>query len=98
MVSVASGGTADRITARTLFKVLRAGSETPARYSSMFLGIEFAFFIWLIPPLRLHSMRPERERSHHRRERMNQSFIAPATLHPSRPTDSWCSAPGGRRP
>src|SRR6266852_3020831 len=52
MASVASGGTADRITARTLFKVLRAGSGTPARYSSMFLGTEFVFFIWLIPPLR----------------------------------------------
>jgi hypothetical protein len=29
MVSVASGGTADRIAARILFKVLRAGSGTP---------------------------------------------------------------------
>src|SRR5712664_1927248 len=38
MVSVASGGTADRIAARILFKVLRAGSATRARYSSMFFG------------------------------------------------------------
>src|SRR5579863_416705 len=38
MVSVASGGTADRIAARIFFKVLRAGSGTPARYSSTFLG------------------------------------------------------------
>src|SRR5260370_35726150 len=38
MVSVASGGTADRIAARTLFKVLRAGSGTPVRYSSMLFG------------------------------------------------------------
>jgi len=35
MISVASRGAADRIAARTLFKVLRAGSGTPARYSSM---------------------------------------------------------------
>src|SRR5580704_2621888 len=38
MVSVASGGTVDRIAARILFKVLRAGSGTPARYSSTFFG------------------------------------------------------------
>src|SRR5260370_6008684 len=36
MASVASGGTAERIAARTLFKVLRAGSGTAARYSSVF--------------------------------------------------------------
>src|SRR6266852_4690208 len=41
MVSVASGGTADRIAARTLFKVLRAGSATQARYSSMLFGAPF---------------------------------------------------------
>ncbi len=56
MTSVPSGGTADRIVARILFKVLRAGSGTPARYSSTFLGatlpfadeprpLEFAFFM-----------------------------------------------------
>src|SRR5437667_686548 len=38
MVSVASGGAADRIAARILFKVLRAGSGTPARYSSTVFG------------------------------------------------------------
>src|SRR5947209_16013000 len=43
MVSVASGGTADRIAARTLFKVLRAGSGTPARYSSTFFGAPAPF-------------------------------------------------------
>src|SRR6267143_2000129 len=43
MVSVASGGTADRIAARILFKVLRAGSGTPARYSSMFFGAPLPF-------------------------------------------------------
>ena len=43
MVSVASGGTADRIAARILFKVLRAGSGTPARYSSTFFGARLAF-------------------------------------------------------
>src|SRR6266568_1517268 len=41
MVSVASGGTTDRIAARILFKVLRAGSGTPARYSSTFFGTTF---------------------------------------------------------
>src|SRR2546430_13578865 len=53
MTSVASGGTAERITARILVKVLRAGSGTAARYSSvLFLATlrfvaepEFAFFI-----------------------------------------------------
>src|SRR5438045_543864 len=43
MVSVASGGTADRIAARTLFKVLRAGSGTSARYSSTFFGAPAPF-------------------------------------------------------
>src|ERR1700688_3655480 len=43
MVSVASGGTADRIAARILFKVLRAGSGTRARYSSTFFGAPLPF-------------------------------------------------------
>src|SRR6202023_2297572 len=43
MASVASDGTADRIAARILFKVLRAGSGTPARYSSTFLGAPLPF-------------------------------------------------------
>src|SRR5204863_7760612 len=43
MVSVASGGTADRIAARILFKVLRAGCGTPARYSSTFFGAPLPF-------------------------------------------------------
>src|SRR5580700_2089394 len=55
MASVASGGTADRIAARILFRVLRAGSGTPARYSSIsFTGWlrspEFAFFIAICTP------------------------------------------------
>src|SRR6266705_3619441 len=56
MVSVASDGATDRIKARILFKVLRAGSGTRARYSSMSFGaalrfavepraLAFAFFI-----------------------------------------------------
>src|ERR1022692_471883 len=60
MASVASGGTADRIAARILFNVLRAGSGTAARYSSTFFGAtlpfaaeprspEFAFFIRVSP-------------------------------------------------
>jgi len=43
MVSVASGGTAERIAARILFKVLRAGCGTPARYSSTFFGAPLPF-------------------------------------------------------
>src|SRR3989442_1053244 len=43
MVSVASGGTADRIAARILFRVLRAGSGRPARYSSTFFGAPLPF-------------------------------------------------------
>src|SRR6266446_10094256 len=43
MVSVACGGTTERIAARILFKVLRAGSGTPARYSSTFFGAPLAF-------------------------------------------------------
>src|SRR2546428_12785967 len=43
MVSVVPGGTAVRIAARTLFKVLRAGSGTPARYSSTSCGAPLPF-------------------------------------------------------
>src|ERR1700720_3764194 len=43
MASAASGGTADRIAARILFNVLRAGSGTPAKYSSMFFGAPLPF-------------------------------------------------------
>ena len=50
MVSVASGGTADRIAARILFKVLRAGSGTPARYSSTFFGAPLPFAVELRLP------------------------------------------------
>src|SRR6266702_8328697 len=56
MVSVASDGATDRIKARILFKVLRAGSGRRARYSSISFGaalrfavepraLAFAFFI-----------------------------------------------------
>jgi len=38
MVSAASGGNAERIAARIWFKVVHAGSGTPARYSSIFFG------------------------------------------------------------
>ena len=71
MVSVPSGGTADRIAARILFTVLRAGSGTPARYSSMLLGASPAFaadlqlaglarFMWTTRqalPLQIHNVR-----------------------------------------
>src|SRR2546427_11400086 len=75
MVSVASGGPADRMAERILFKVLRAGSGTPARYSSTFFGAplpfaaeprlpDFTFFMRAILrefPLRVHApdQRPE---------------------------------------
>ena len=38
MVSVALDGAAERIAARTLFNVVRAGCGTPARYSSTVAG------------------------------------------------------------
>src|ERR1019366_1376396 len=38
MASVAFGGRADRIAARTLFKATRVGSGRPARYSSTIFG------------------------------------------------------------
>src|SRR5438309_2245397 len=50
MVSVASGGAADRIAMRILLKVLRAGSGIPARYSSTFFGAPLAFAAELGPP------------------------------------------------
>src|ERR1700758_4195266 len=43
MTSVASGGTAERIVARMVFKVVRAGSGTPARYSSMLFEASLVF-------------------------------------------------------
>lgn len=43
MTSVASGGTADRIAARTLFKVLRAGSGTAAGWGLHLLDGGIAF-------------------------------------------------------
>src|SRR6266480_2765916 len=72
MVSVASGGTADRIAMRILLKVLRAGSGIPARYSSTFFGAPLAFatelrlpdFTFFIPemlqklPLQVHPQPP----------------------------------------
>src|SRR5712691_228413 len=59
MVSVASGGTVDRIAARILCKVLRAGSGTPARYSFTFFGAPLPFaaelrlpdFTFFMPPM-----------------------------------------------
>ncbi len=43
MTSVVSAGAADRIAARTLRNVLRAGSGTPARYCSTVLGAAEVF-------------------------------------------------------
>jgi len=39
MTSVVSAGTTDRIAARTLLKVARAGCGTAVRYSSTVLGL-----------------------------------------------------------
>src|SRR5437879_4024226 len=57
MPSVASGGTADRIAARILFKVPRAGSGTPAKYSSTFFGGRFPFAAELRLPVFTFFMR-----------------------------------------
>src|SRR5882724_728517 len=43
MISVDSGGAAERIAARILFKVLRAGSGTPARYLWTLFGAPLPF-------------------------------------------------------
>src|ERR1700730_10276990 len=48
MISTASAGTAERITARICFNLLRAGSGTWAKYSSTFLGA-----LLLVPEPRL---------------------------------------------
>src|SRR5258708_745731 len=70
MVSVASVGTADRIAARILFKVLRAGSATLARYASTLFGApllfaaelrlpDFTFFMRAIlgePAIQVHAL------------------------------------------
>src|SRR5438105_9916028 len=50
MVSVASDGAADRIAARTLSSVLRAGSGTRARYSSTVFGAALRFGVEPRPP------------------------------------------------
>src|ERR1700690_3770928 len=51
MPSVASGGATERMTARTLFKVVRAGSGTRYRYSftvlGTFVGLPLFFFFTL---------------------------------------------------
>ena len=49
MPSVVSDGATDRIVARILFKVLRAGSETLARYSSMVFGTDLPFLVIPMP-------------------------------------------------
>src|SRR5579872_6238485 len=60
MVSVASNGAAERIAARIVFRVLRAGSGTRARYSSTFFTpslalagdlrlLDFTFFMLPMP-------------------------------------------------
>src|ERR1019366_596768 len=50
MVSVASGGKAERIAARIRVRILRAGSATVAMYSWMVLGVPFPFFCELESP------------------------------------------------
>src|SRR5260370_42447403 len=50
MVSVASGGATDRITARIFFKALRAGSRTGATYSSTSFGATLRFAVEPLAP------------------------------------------------
>src|SRR5882762_3391042 len=50
MTSVASGGTAERIVARILLSVLRAGSGILARYSSTSFGATLAFAVERLLP------------------------------------------------
>src|ERR1035437_2756210 len=50
MASVVSGGTTDRIVARILFRMVRAGSGTAAMYSSTFFGTTLPCRIARIPP------------------------------------------------
>src|SRR6266581_9333155 len=100
MVSVASGGAKDRITARILFKVLRAGSGTRATYSSTSFGaalrfaaepraLGFAFFIRGILQKRsfqVHASDSSVRAGHY------------TTPPPTRPRGSWCSALHGQSP
>src|SRR5712692_841350 len=66
MASVASGGTAERIVARILFRVVRAGSGTAARYSSTFFAAALPFaaearlpdFVFFIEDLPNRFVRP----------------------------------------
>src|ERR1035441_10403804 len=57
MVSVASGGKAERIAARIRASTLRAGSATVAKYSSTVFGAPFPFFSTLESPDCLFLMR-----------------------------------------
>src|SRR6266566_334121 len=98
MVSVASGGTADRIATRILFKVLRAGSGTPARYSSTFFGAPLPFaaelrlpdFTFSMPPmlqeLPLQGHAPD-HRAAFRREKCRSFFCHTFTCPYSCPGD-----------
>src|SRR5467141_3061821 len=58
MASAASGGAADRIAERISFRVPRAGSGTPARYSSTFFGGPLPFAAELRLPDFTFFMRP----------------------------------------
>src|SRR5438552_18836523 len=75
MPSVASGGTADRIAARILFKVPRAGSGMPARYSSTFFGARVVFAADLRLPDFTFFMRAM----------LQEAPISSPSLRPSRP-------------
>src|SRR5580704_12907081 len=105
MASVASFGTADRIVARTLFKVLRAGSGTRDRYSSTSFGAsrldEIAFFMRSLPDLRRPTSQPTTPDRRGRRSEythrctpgihMNAIILA-ASFEISRTVVSMCSA------
>jgi len=100
MVSVASGGTAERIATRILIKVLRAGSGTAARYSSTFFGAplpfaaelrlpDFTFFMRaMLKELPLHVHAPD-HRAAVRLERCHSFFSHTFTCPYSRATGHW---------
>src|ERR1700736_2640413 len=106
MASVASGGTADRIAARILFKVPRAGSGTPARYSSTFFGAPLPFAAELrLPdftlfmramlqeaPIQVYASARRARRAAVRHEKCHSAFRHTCTCPYSRVTGLWESS------
>src|ERR1700687_275947 len=106
MASLVSGGTAERITARMVFKVVRAGSGTAARYSSTFFAValrfmdearwlDLAFFIQVSP---IRCLRPTLHCILHLSELMAglllSRLLALAAMPAARPGDRFFGPPG----